>query len=243
MLVVVGFVIIQTIVFTIVILILRRLMYKDTMSAVNRLKLVDEDNVKRMDGMKQKIREAEEEYRRKMEQTAEDVRKQREEAMKETAKEKEKILVKAREESDRIVSSAKKLEVRAGQRIAMELEMKGMEFAGKLVRTLFSTEIEKILDGQLVNELIAEIENMDAGRLSVDVGEVGITTRYPLNAAHKTKIKSIMEKKMGHKVDLREEVKEGMIGGIILKLGSLILDGSLENKIKEAMEELKHSNT
>ena len=69
------FILIQTIVFVVIILVLRRLMLKDTTSAVNRLKLVDEDNAKRLEAMKQKIKKAEAEYEKQKTSAAENLRK------------------------------------------------------------------------------------------------------------------------------------------------------------------------
>ncbi|MBI5300003.1 MAG: F0F1 ATP synthase subunit delta [Deltaproteobacteria bacterium] len=237
-----GFLLIQVLVFAVVIIFLRRLMVKDTLSAVNRLKLVDDENAKRLSEMKTKIEEAEEEYRRKVEQTTEDVRRQREEAKKELEEERGKMLAKAREESDRIVSGAKKLEAKAVQRMAMEVEAKAAVVGAELVRIFVGARMEKGLDEQLACELIEEIRAMDAGRVSVDFDEIGIVSRSPLSSAHKTEIKNILEKKTGRKLSLKEELKKDFAGGIILKLGSLILDGSVENRIKEAAGMLKKGN-
>lgn len=236
---VLAFIISQTVVFAIVFFVLRHLMYKNTMSAVNRLQLVDEENLARIEEMKQKIKEIEDEYLRRKEQLVEDIRSSREQAEAEMKKEKEKIMAKANQESGHIIAFAKKMESNAEQIINERLEAKAFEYAGELTKRVFSERMQKDLDEKLVEELILEISELDASRISIDANDVELVTRYPLKPEQRTKISGLMTKKMGHKIALKEDVNKDMVGGIVLKLGSLVIDGSIENKIKEAAREMK----
>lgn len=236
---IIAFVIIQTVVFGIVILVLRRLLYKDTMSAVNRLKLVDEENAKRLEEMKQKIKEAEEEYRQKKAETAEDTRKQREEAKAELEKEKDRILAHAKTESEGIVGGAQRKAERIDRAMGKELEEKALVLSGKILKSVLSENIRAELHEKMADELIRAIDSLDAGRIPPEATEAEVASSHPLTGEQKIRIQDLLEKKMGKKITVTEKVEETLIGGLSIRMGSLMMDGSVENKLKESLRELK----
>ena len=49
---------------------------------------------------------------------------------------------------------------------------------------------------------------------------------------------SAINEKAGHMVTLTEKEDTSLVAGIIIKLGALVIDGSLENKLKQVGERL-----
>ncbi|MBE0430025.1 MAG: ATP synthase F1 subunit delta [Thermoleophilia bacterium] len=63
--------------------------------------------------------------------------------------------------------------------------------------------------------------------------EVEITTAVPLPEETLAKVRSRIEQTSGKQVEIREKVDEGIIGGLVLRFGDLIVDGSLKAKLHQ----------
>lgn len=233
------FVIIETVIFLIVIFILRRLMIQNTQSAVSRLKTADEENKKRIAEMKKKIEEAQTEYQKKTAELAGELEKQREEAKKKLEEEKTGFLGRAREESERILGTAKSRSAQMELAVEKELQARVAGLAAEVVQNVLSQSMKTALNNQLIDEALSEFEALDIGQVPEQAGEAGITTPAPLSPEAGKKIRMILQKKVGRAIEIRETVKKGMAGGIVLSLGSLVIDGSLDSRLEEATKNLK----
>ncbi|NRA73283.1 MAG: ATP synthase F1 subunit delta [Rickettsiales bacterium] len=60
-----------------------------------------------------------------------------------------------------------------------------------------------------------------------------IVSTKKINASDLTNIKKFFEKKFTKQVELKNTLDTSILGGIIIKFGSFILDGSTANKIKD----------
>lgn len=236
---IVGFVVIQTIVFGVIFLVLRKMLLKDTTSAVNRLKIVDEENAKRLEEIKAKIQEAEAEYKRKLEELAAELEKQREEAKKQTEEEKTRVLAKAREDGDRILETSKSRADKVDQEIEKAVQGRAVELARTIAEKALSVTMQSVLHEKLVEELLREVEALDVGHIPDETREVEIVQPQPLSDDLKKRIRQILEKKLGRKLEIKETIKTDMGSGLSLKIGSLVLDGSLQNVLDGVARELK----
>ena len=82
---------------------------------------------------------------------------------------------------------------------------------------------------------------MDASNLTIETNEAELETSHPLDPAQKDRIREIVARKFNIQVSVRDKVVPGLIAGLKIKLGSLEIDGSLQNRFREAVEELKRS--
>ena len=72
-----------------------------------------------------------------------------------------------------------------------------------------------------------------------NIQEVEVYSPLELKEHQKKMIAENMEKHIGRKVVLQEKVDPSMKGGVILKAGSQMLDGSLETRLKNMEEQLR----
>lgn len=235
----IGFIVVQAVVFLVIFFVMRGLMIQNTKSAVNRLKLADGENAKRLEEMKQKIEEAEADYKRRSAELVLELEKQHAAAIKKTEEEKHKLLGKAREESDQILGSAKSRSEKISQELEKEIQARAALLSGQVVRRVLGEEMKTALSEELVGEFFQEIETWDAGHVPEEMREAEIVLPYPLGPDRKKKIREILEKKLARKIELKETVNPDMAGGIVLKLGSLVMDGSLDNKLDLIIRDLK----
>ncbi len=82
----------------------------------------------------------------------------------------------------------------------------------------------------LYEELKAEMEN------TVDVL---VTSARPLTKAQVTKLSKVLKAKLQSEIRMNSEVDESLIGGVIIRAGDLVIDGSLTAKLSKLAEAMK----
>jgi F-type H+-transporting ATPase subunit delta len=68
-----------------------------------------------------------------------------------------------------------------------------------------------------------------------------VVSAAPLSGALNSKIKDTLEKITGKQVLLRTEIDASIIGGIVAKVGDLVLDGSIKTQLTGLKESIKGS--
>jgi len=78
--------------------------------------------------------------------------------------------------------------------------------------------------------------NEEMGRV-----EVVVRTASPLDAALQKSIVASLQAKLGREIDLRSEVRPEMLGGLVVKVGDKVFDGSVASRLErmrvDAIEE------
>jgi F0F1-type ATP synthase delta subunit len=149
------------------------------------------------------------------------------------------VVAEARAESDRIIEQARKNEEKMRQQIAQDMEEKAVDYAGQLFSLVFSEKMMEALDRQFVDELLDALEQVDATSITVDASQVEFTASHPLDPAQKARLESLLAQKFDARVDVVAKVQGDLMAGLIFKLGSLEIDGSLRNRFQEAIAEVK----
>jgi F-type H+-transporting ATPase subunit delta len=109
------------------------------------------------------------------------------------------------------------------------------EGADELVRNFVRLVTEKGRAGELV-EMNAELEGLVAreqNRLAVD-----LTTAYELSDDEARSIVDKIERASGRTVEATRSVDPGLIGGIVLRVGSFLADGSVRGRLDRLRQEL-----
>jgi len=109
------------------------------------------------------------------------------------------------------------------------------EGGDELVRNFVRLVAEKSRAGEL-SEVSAELDALVAkaqNRLTVE-----LTTSYDLSDDEAASIVATIEKASGRKVEASRTVDPGLIGGIVLQIGSYRADGSVRGRLERLRHEL-----
>ena len=68
--------------------------------------------------------------------------------------------------------------------------------------------------------------------------DVEVTTAYPLSEQDREKLISSLEASLGKKIRLQEELDRGLIGGVIIRAGDKVIDGSLQGRLERMAKRL-----
>lgn len=140
------------------------------------------------------------------------------------------------------------------------------EESGDLRAFLHSPEIEATVKKNVVRELTAEAHPLTANFLQVliDRGrvdafpeiarafaervaaaegrlEVEAVTAVPLPDDLRERIVAEVSRQTGREVDLTEWVDPDILGGLVLRIGGAVVDGSIRHRIDDLREQLRHA--
>jgi F-type H+-transporting ATPase subunit delta len=85
----------------------------------------------------------------------------------------------------------------------------------------------------IVSELRRMIEQLEG------IERVEVVVPMPLSAGQRDRIRSVLEDRTGRKVVLEEKVEPGLLGGMVVKVGSTVYDGSAHTQIRQIRQNLE----
>jgi F-type H+-transporting ATPase subunit delta len=103
--------------------------------------------------------------------------------------------------------------------------------AGNFVRLLVQRDRLGYLDR--IVELFGEMYNREKGIVIADV-----TTAIPLDEAHRKDVADRLAKMTGKTVELRLHTDPSILGGIVTRIGDVLIDASVANSLAQLAEKL-----
>ena len=136
---IVQFLVIQSIFFGLVIFVLKKVVHDDTKGAVNRLNKETEEVRAKQAELNEKIKQANEELERRRKEADALVAKMTEEATEKAKEEREKLVNKARQEGEEIIAKAQATKDAMRKAVQKEIEMKMVDFSVEILNTVLTT--------------------------------------------------------------------------------------------------------
>jgi F0F1-type ATP synthase membrane subunit b/b' len=229
----------QMAVFAIMVMAMRRFLLRDTMKAVNKLRDVESELGKKEDTIRKRIEETESEFRRKAAESQDTLAHAKEDLEKELARTRETLVEEAKRDRDRIMDEATRSKERMRLELAREMESKTLDNTGRICEMAFSDEMGRRVDQAFIDELLAALEEMDSSSITLAAEAVEVDSSHPMPQATKDRIRDLVSRKFGATLDVHETVHPELMAGIRMKLGSLEIDGSLQNRFREAVDQIK----
>jgi F-type H+-transporting ATPase subunit delta len=115
-----------------------------------------------------------------------------------------------------------------------------LEGADELVRNFVRLVAEKGRAAQL-DEILREYEALVAAE--ENILNVELTTAYELSDDDAVAIVQQIEKASGRRVEAARNVDPHLIGGLVLKAGSLEVDSSVRGRLERLRRDLAHAST
>jgi len=206
---------------------------------VTRVRLVEDEVRKKEEAIKHELEDHEREFTRQKREADKDLQAQREESKREIARLKEQAVIEAKKEGAKIIEQAHKNEQQLRDQIAHQLEEKSVEYGGKVFRLVFSDIMSDALNKQFVRELLDALGEIEKGSIAVESERAEVTVSHPLDTEQRERLEALLKDKFGDGVTLAESVDATILGGLVLKIGTLEIDGSLRNRYHEAVNEVK----
>ncbi|OQX54062.1 MAG: ATP synthase F1 subunit delta, partial [Candidatus Omnitrophica bacterium 4484_213] len=205
--------------------------------ALGRLHNLNQDVLNKEEELRKRQEEIEIEYAEKMKQAAQEVEEIRNKANEEALLARDKILDQAKTEKAKLIERAIAEKRKQEKQLETKIAQQGRSLASNLIEYIFSKEIKEAIHIQLVDELIEKLQATSHKLQARNNEQAEITSVYPLKAEQKKRLIKTLSEKVGQNIELKEKIDKEIIGGVIIKLGDIVIDGSLKNKLRKAMEQ------
>ena len=189
--------------------------------------------------LNEKIKLASEELNKRKAEADALVLKMSETAENKAKEEREKIVAKARQEGEEIIVKANNTKEAIRKAIIKEFDMKAVDFTGLILSQILSSKGKVALDECLISEFIENLAKMDMEMISEDIKIAEIVTAAPLTEGLKNRLSDVLFKKLNRTIQINASHDPKIVSGMVLRFGSLVLDGSLVNMIKDNATEIK----
>lgn len=229
----------QLAVFAVIVVVLRKLLLSDTMNAVHRMKSAESDLAKKEDAMRQKMEAHEQEMLRKKAEAEEEIQRQKQAQEQDLTRMRDRMKSDAKAEADRIISEAQLNKDRLREQLVRETTGKAVDYAGELFKLVIGKSVTERLNNAFVDELITALSEVDGASVHVEASQAEFVASHKLDLEQKAKLEKLLAEKFDVKLKIEEKIDPSIIAGLIIKLGSLEIDGSLLNRYKEGVEQIK----
>ena len=233
-------IIVQIITFIGLVLVLRKILITSSFKETRRLQQLNEENAQKSRDLAGKIADADADYRSKMAKADEEIRDMKAKAKKEIEQLKETLVSVGKAEGARIVAQALNSKEEIRSEIEEQMRERSVAFSSKVFSKVLSSDEQRLVFNGLLESVFKELENMDGSQMKkIDHGGLPdglIETRVSqsMDPKQKEKLEKILTEKFGRELRVRELLDRGIIAGIVIEIGSFVIDGSLLDRFKKA---------
>lgn len=232
--------VLQIITFAGIVFLLRFLFSRNLKAALDRLNILHEENLAKEEELTEELKRAKEESRAEVERGKAEAERIIEEATKEAQRIRLNMEEQAKKQAEKIVSDghldAQKLKICA----VKDIQGQSVELAAKMIAELL-TETDKIaLQYEFANGIIEEISRLPKEQFNLQGGQaVKVISSFPLLERQSEQIRAILLQKTGKQIELEQQIDSGLIGGLIVEISGMVIDGTLKNKLQRIIPHLK----
>ncbi|MBZ0166445.1 MAG: F0F1 ATP synthase subunit delta [Candidatus Omnitrophica bacterium] len=218
---------------------LRWFLFSSTESSVRRL---DEELERKQElqiELGKKLKQVDEELDQKRKEARELSQRMHNDAEQSSKEKREEIIAKARQESEEILIKAKESTEKMKRELEKELDIRAVGMGMNILSVILSQKSQGALDQALIEEFIENLKVTDTSHINQDIKEVDVITLNPIDETYKITIGKVLKEKVGRELTLKLSTDPEICGGVVLKFGSLALDGSLKNLMRETALSMK----
>ena len=227
--------IVQTITFIGIFFLLRFLFSRHLNAALARLNILHEENLVKEQQLTDELKRAKEEGEAEIKRAKDAASLIIEESRDEGVKLRSLLEEQAKVQVTKIIADGTVEAQRIKEKCIKETEAHSLDLAMKLVESLLSEKVKENLQKEFILEIISEIAKLPKEQFSVAADRVKVSSSQALRDDQKEKLQSVLVEKTGNKMIFEEVLKTDLIGGIIVEIGGLVIDGTLKNKLQRIL--------
>lgn len=232
-------VLLQVIIITVLVLFMRLLFTRHVSSATAHLHELNEDYSQKLDDAKKRQTDADKYYDDMLVKAKTDAERSKVQILKEARDMQTQILTDARRQSEEILTQGNAARQEMIKDIDRRVDERAMERACELVQTLLPEQMTLQMHEQWVDELLKNgLGELSRLNLPADVHQAHVASAHALDAERKAALGKKIKDALKREIKLEVATDPKLVAGIRITLGSVIIDGSLRLKIKEAAKDV-----
>ncbi|MDD5194403.1 MAG: F0F1 ATP synthase subunit delta [Candidatus Omnitrophica bacterium] len=212
----------------------RRILDKNVVSATSHFDTLSQDYDKRQHEINRLLEETKLKAQALLAQAQSESEKLKQKIITEAESERDKIVAGARTQAGEIINQADKARNALLAEIEERITKEAVKKASNLIQEALPESFRSQAHARWVDDLLKTgFGKLDKIRINETVKEVKIISAFPLTDEQRKKISHYLEESLGKGFTVKEEIDEKIVVGLVIQIGSLALDASLRNKIKE----------
>ncbi len=232
--IIISMIAIIVILFAGMVVFLRKFFNREVTSATSHLDSLLSETSAKEDEIKKQFEEAKRQSLEIIANAQKDAEEQKQNVLKVVEEDKKKIIAEAHSKADEIIKQADNARLALLEELEHRISEKAVVKAQDLLQEALPDNFRKDVHARWVNDVISNgFQELDRLRLPQGLSEVKVICAFSLSAEEKSGLKLKLKEKLGFEVGLLEEVDSSLLCGLVVNIGSLILDGSLKYKIQE----------
>jgi F0F1-type ATP synthase delta subunit len=230
---IIPLIVLLVIIFTVMVIFLRNILNRNLGTATAHLDHMAAEYSKKEQEVKKQYEDAKRQSQEIVIIAQKEAQQQKETIVKEAEAQKEKILSDAQAKVDEMIQQADRARNALLAELTDKIEEKAIVRAVTLLSEALPEHIRKEIHGHWLDDLVSSsFEQLDRLHIPEGVSDAKIVSAFSLTEKQKEGIKSKIKERLKRDINLTEEVDSGIIAGLVVHIGSLVLDGSLKFKIQ-----------
>jgi F0F1-type ATP synthase delta subunit len=231
---IVSLILLEVLIFFALIFMFRKIMTGNVLSATKHIEELSDDYEKKEKEIARQLEAVKLQSEEMVAKAGEEAGRIRAQTIKETEAERDKILLETRTKSEEMIQQADKSRQQLLAEINERIQKESINKACELIQNTLPEQFKKEVHSHWVEELIEDgFGQLERLRLPPDIREIKIASAFALTEEQRKGLFKKLKAAFGNEIELKEEVEPRVVAGIIVTIGSLVLDGSLKNKIQE----------
>lgn len=236
---VLSLILLQVVTFVVILLVMRFLFASQLKNALNRLQVLHQESLEKEEVLNKELARAKVQVEAEISRAKEEAKLIVENARRNAEKLGLEASARAQAEAKKILGESTDKAKRLEAEILAGSEEKALTLALELIRFTLAQTDQKTLHTQLIDEFIEDLKKVDKEKLTVATDHAVVMTPQAMTPKEEEVLKAVLSSKLGVSVSLEEKVDASLVGGMIVKLGGLIIDASLKNKFNRALNALR----
>jgi F0F1-type ATP synthase membrane subunit b/b' len=215
--------------------------------AIEKIKRLNQENLQREMELKKKLEEAEQQYQKRISEATEETLKIKEKMEQEILDIRNKCLVATEREKEDILSDAHEEINDLKRNLLSSTDKKALDITEQVINRFFaaSHETEKIiteLHNYLIDEALKQIKSIKKETISSaleESKEIELSSALIITPQQKQLITQVFSEIASKSVKIAEKILPNKsLAGISIKIGNLVIDATLKNRLKQILSEL-----
>lgn len=231
-------ILLQVLTFVVIIILLRFFFGSQLKNALNRLQVLHQESLEKEEVLTKEIDKARIQAENEIARSKETARAIVEEARKAAEQAGQQVAEDAQVQAKKLIVDAQERSRKIEAEVRAETEKKAVGIARDLIAMIFSANGQERFHRELIDELIDDLSRVDKEKLAIKASRAEIVTSVPLTDEEREKLSRVLSQQLGYALPMEEKVDSDLVMGMVLKLGGLVIDGSLKNKLGKAVVSL-----
>ena len=236
------FLVLQVVVFCALMFFLRRMLSRNLTDAAAHLQGLSAEYTRRQEELKKRVEQTEQQYGEQMTRAKTEAGQLVMQAKQDAESSRLLMLEEARLESERIVQQGLSSRDDVRKELEQTMELRAIERACELLQEALPVLLRQEIQSRWIEELFQNgFGQLDQMGDADQVREVKVVSAFPLSPEQQRLLRRRLQEKLGRELTMTEATDARLVSGLVITLGSVVLDGSLASKVKQAARHAQHA--